>query len=244
MPAPDTAVVLCGGKGTRAWPATAEVPKPMLSVGGIPALGHLLEIYARQGVTRFVLATGYLGSVIADWAATLDSGWDIICHDTGEDSNTGERIRRCAPLIDGPFFATYGDGLGNVDLSALWATHEAGATEGALASLTTVPLPSQYGTVDIDPDGRVERFNEKPVLRDHWINAGFFVIDPAAFASWAGPDLERDVLPDLAARGALRAHRHVGFWKSMDTAKDVADMASLAERAEGAPWLELPVRQG
>ncbi len=242
MPGSLTTVVLCGGKGTRAWPATAEVPKPMLPVADRPALAHVIEIYARQGVRRFVLATGYRGDVVADWARTLPSDLEVIAHDTGEESNTGERVRRCGELEGDTSFAPYGDGLGTVDIGALLATHRAATETGALATVTTVALPSQYGTVDTDGEGRVTGFNEKPLLHDHRINAGFFVFEKRALEAWAGPDRERDVLPDLAGRRALQSYKHPGFWKSMDTQKDVADMTRLATEG-GSPWLQLPSTQ-
>jgi glucose-1-phosphate cytidylyltransferase len=130
------------------------------------------------------------------------------------------------------FFATYADGLGDVDLTALLSFHH--AHPGA-ATLTTVPLPSQYGTIEQGEDGKVLRFREKPVLPDHWINGGFFVFDRRAFENWQGNDLEREVLPALGAAGELYAYRHRGFWKSMDTYKDALDLTALA--AEGRkPW--------
>jgi glucose-1-phosphate cytidylyltransferase len=194
-----------------------------------------VDIYRAQGVTRFVLATGYRGDLVAAWATEAQDrlGVRLDCVDTGEDAGTGERIRQVANRLGEAFFVTYGDGLGNVDLAALLAAH--GATPG-LATVTTVPLPSQYGTLDLGPGDRVLGFHEKPVLGDHWINAGFFVFDRRVFDDWAGPDLERDVLPALAARGSLRAYRHAGFWKSMDTQKDVASMTQLATEG-GRPWL-------
>ena len=239
VPEDLAAVLLCGGRGTRAWPLTQELPKPLLPVGDRPALEHLVEIYARQGVRRFVLATGYLGAAVRDWAvnATFAPDVSVECRDTGDDANTGERVLACAADVGERFFVTYGDGLGNVDLRALLAAHSDG---GRWCTLTTVPLPSQYGTVEFGDADQVSGFREKPVLPDHWINAGFFVFERAALASWAGPDLERDVLPDLAARGQVQAYRHPGFWKSMDTQKDVADLDRLAAEQGGEPWLSLP----
>lgn len=228
-----TAVVLCGGKGTRAWPLTEDLPKPLLPVGDRPAIAHVLEIYARQGVRSFVLAAGYKVERVRDWAAT--SELDVLVLDTGEDANTGDRVHSCLGHVGPRFFATYGDGLGNVDLARLLATHS--RTGGA--TVTSVPLPSQYGTLDLDASDRVLGFVEKPVLDDHWINAGFFVFDADALAACPGSDLEREVLPALAVKGLLGAYRHVGFWKSMDTQKDVADMTRLATEG-GSPWLSLP----
>lgn len=225
----------------RAWPLTEEIPKPLLPVGGGPALAQLVEIYARQGVRRFVMATGYKGEAVRRWAdaATFSADVDVRCVDTGEDSNTGERVRRCSEEVGDRFLVTYGDGLGNVDLGALLSEHAVSAQAGALCTLTTVPLPSQYGTIELSSGDRVTGFQEKPTLPDHWINAGFFVFENEVFRNWPGPDLERDVLPALAAAGRLQAYRHPGFWKSMDTQKDVADLDRLATEG-GAPWLDLP----
>ncbi|HEU5034212.1 MAG TPA: sugar phosphate nucleotidyltransferase [Mycobacteriales bacterium] len=231
-------VILCGGRGVRAWPATAEVPKPMLEVAGRPVLHHVMQIYAAQGCTDFVLATGYRGDVIARWAAGLTEGWTVTCLDTGDDTDTGDRIRACAERIDGVFMATYGDGLGDVDLHALRECH---ASHPGGATVTVVPLPSQYGTIDSDHDGRVTRFREKPVLHDHWINAGFMVFDPEVLLATSGSSLERDVLPAIGSSGGLYVYRHEGFWRSMDTHKDAVDLNTLAVE-EGAPWLTLPTR--
>ncbi|MGZ6791306.1 MAG: sugar phosphate nucleotidyltransferase [Mycobacteriales bacterium] len=234
-PADLVAVVLCGGRGTRAWPLTEDVPKPLLPVGDRPALEHLVEVYRRQGVRRFVLSVGYRGDLVAAWAADAGPrlGVELTCVDTGEDAETGDRVQRVGDRVGERFFATYGDGLGDVDLAALLAAHTAA---GVLATVTTVPLPSQYGTLDLGPGDLVLGFREKPVLDGHWINAGFFVFDRQVLQDWPGPDLERDVLPALAARGELLAHRHAGFWKSMDTQKDVAALTELAAGG-GAPWL-------
>lgn len=233
---PDSVVVLCGGRGLRAWPLTAEVPKALLPVGDRPVLDHLVQVFHAQGVHRVVLAAGYLVETVQQWAAATEHRDAVTVLDTGADSGTAERVRRCADEVGDRFFVTYGDGLGNVDLRALAAAH---ARAQATVTLTTVPLPSPYGTVTLGPDDQVTGFVEKPRLPDHWINAGFFVVEREALDSWAGPDLERDVLPALAAQGRLHAYRHDGFWKSMDTQKDLADMHALATEG-GSPWLDLP----
>jgi glucose-1-phosphate cytidylyltransferase len=226
-------VILCGGKGTRAYPDTIELPKPLLPVAGEPVLLHTMRIYAEQGYEDFILAAGFLAEKIADFARGLPSSWQVEVVDTGPDTNTAGRILRCQHLLDGTFLANYADGLGNVDIPAVVAFHHAHPAAG---TLVTVPLPSQYGTVEFDGDGRIERFREKPKLPDHWINGGYFVFEPAAFDHWAGEDLERDVLPALAAAGELYAYQHRGFWKSMDTYKDALELSALADSEQGAPW--------
>ena len=230
------AVILCGGKGTRAYPHTVDLPKPLLDVAGRPVLSHLMEIYARQGFRRFVLAAGYLIERIEEFATSCPPEYDVAVVDTGEATNTGGRVRRVRDRIDtSRFFVTYGDGLGDVDLHRLLAFHDA---HDGLATMTTVPLPSQYGTIVVDDAGRVDAFREKPRLPDHLINAGYFVFDQGVYEGWPGEDLEREVLPALGERGTLFAHRHDGFWKSMDTYKDAQELTELC-RAGDPPWLRL-----
>jgi glucose-1-phosphate cytidylyltransferase len=200
-------VILCGGKGTRAYPHTVEVPKPLLEVASQPVLRHVMELYAGQGYSRFVLAAGFKQELIREFARDLPPSWDVEVVDTGEDTNTGGRILRCRDYVEDTFFATYADGLADIDLEALARFH--GSHAGA-ATLTTVPLPSQYGTLDCDGDGRVRNFREKPVLPDHWINAGFFVFDTAVFDGWEGEDLEREVtLHGLAPRRTRPRNRRI-----------------------------------
>jgi glucose-1-phosphate cytidylyltransferase len=225
-------VILCGGKGTRAYPHTTDVPKPLLHVDGIPVLSHVLQIYANQGFTQFILSAGYLADAIGDFARGCPSSWDIEVVDTGTETQTADRITRVRHLLDGTFFANYADGLANVDLHDLLSFHRA---HTGSATLTTVPLPSQYGTLETDPDDRVTRFREKPLLPDHRINGGYFVFDVRALDHFLSPDLERDVLPRLGDAGELFAYRHHGFWKSMDTYKDAQALTDLAR--QGAPWM-------
>jgi glucose-1-phosphate cytidylyltransferase len=195
-----------------------------------------MESFARQGFDDFVLASGFRADLIVEFAGDLPTSWTVEVTDTGEDAGTGSRISASRHLTDTTFFATYGDGLGAVDLNALLRFH--GSHPGAV-TVTTVPLPSPYGTVECAHDGRVERFIEKPKLTDHWINAGFLVIDQRAFDHWSGDDLEREILPSLAGAGQLYAYRHAGFWRSMDTYKDALELSALCHEGDG-PWLSLP----
>ena len=233
-------VILCGGKGTRAYPHTVDVPKPLLYVGGRPVLSHVVDIYANQGFRDFVLAAGYMKEAIENWAVSADASCTVDVVDTGEETNTGGRVARVEHLVGETFFVTYADGLGDVDLHALLAFHH---SHPGCATLTTVPLPSQYGTLALDDDGRINDFREKPKLPDHPINAGFFVFDRRAFDHWAGEDLERDVLPALGAAGELYAYRHPGFWQSMDTHKDSRELSALFQGGRG-PWTVDPVDAG
>lgn len=229
-------LILCGGKGTRAHPHTLQIPKPLMTIGETPVLRHLMDIYARQGFTDFVLAGGYLIELLREFALDLPTGWHVEVVDTGEDTGTGGRIAKCSHLLGSRFFATYGDGLGDVDLSELIDLHHA---HSLAATVTAVPLPSPYGTMEWDQHGRVKRFIEKPQLYDHWINAGFFLFDERVFSNWDGDDLEREVLPRLASLGQLGVYRHLGFWRSMDTYKDALELGALCDEG-GAPWTALP----
>lgn len=231
-----TSLILCGGRGMRAYPHSLELPKPLLEVGGRPALRHVMDIYAAQGLTRFVLAAGYKADHIERFATTVPTTWTVEVVDTGEATNTGGRVIRCRDLLGDPFLVNYADGFGNVDLADLVSFHR---SHGAGASMTCVPLPSPYGTIDLDSAGRVQRFREKPRLPDHLINAGYFAMSQAAFDHWQGEDLEAEVLPALSAAGQLFAYRHEGFWKSMDTYKDSRDLSVLCEHGPG-PWMALP----
>lgn len=226
-------VILCGGKGTRAYPQTATLPKPLLEVDGQPILAHVMEVYARQGFADFVLAAGYMRDLIEEFAATCPSSWVVDVVDTGEETNTGGRVRRVAELVGEEFFVTYADGLGDVDLGALLERHR---EHPGAATMTAVPLPSQYGTIEFDESGRVQRFREKPRLHDHFINAGFLAFDRRVFDIWEGEDLERETLPALAHDGELYTNIHTGFWKSMDTHKDALELTALC--SDGVPpWL-------
>lgn len=228
-------VILCGGKGSRIYPFSEYFPKPMMPVNGRPILVHLMRIYAQQGFTKFVLAAGHRKEMLLDYFDGRFSGWEVKILDTGIEADTADRIRACAEHVGERFFATYGDGLGNVDLKALLAFH---CERGGLATVTAVPLRSQYGTLQFDSDGRVHSFTEKPVIHNQWINAGFFVFEKKGMTSWEGTNLESGVLPALAAKGQLYSHLHYGFWKSMDTSKDQQEMERLGEAGE-PPWMDM-----
>ncbi len=227
-------VILCGGKGTRSYPFTEYFPKVMMPISGTPILVHLMRLYAHQGFTNFVLAAGHRKEMLYDYFDGRFPEWKIRIVDTGEESDTGERVRRCAEYVGERFFATYGDGLGNVDLRRLLSFHQA---SGGLATVTSVPLRSQYGTVIFDANHQVQMFVEKPLVPDHWINAGFFVFERRAFEAWEGQNLEVHVLPRLAQMGVLHTFLHHGFWKSMDTSKDQQEMERI-HNGGAPPWMD------
>jgi glucose-1-phosphate cytidylyltransferase len=225
-------VILCGGKGTRSYPFTEYFPKVMMPINGTPILVHLMNIYAAQGFTDFVLAAGHRKEMLFDYFEGRFRNWNVRIVDTGENADTGDRIARCEQFLGDTFFATYGDGLGDLDLPALLAHHR---NCGGLATLTSVPLRSQYGLVVFGPDTRISRFEEKPLVRDYWINAGFFVFQKEVFHHWNGHNLESDALPHLAEMGRLFTYRHHGFWKSMDTSKDQQELEKIY-MSGAAPW--------
>ncbi|MEZ5977446.1 MAG: sugar phosphate nucleotidyltransferase [Planctomycetota bacterium] len=225
-------VILCGGKGTRAYPYTEYLPKPMLPVNGTPIVVQVMRLYAAQGFNEFVLSVGYRKEVIEDYFRDKNGQWSVEIVDTGAETDTAGRIERCRDHVGERFFATYADGLSDVSLHELLEFHDG---HQGLATITGVPLPSQYGTMITDGAGRIDSFREKPILRDHWINAGFFVFDRAVFDHWKGSNLERDVFPSLSRDGLVYMHRHDGFFKSMDSFKDQREFEALAAAGD-PPW--------
>ncbi len=227
-------VILCGGKGIRAFPFTEYMPKPMLPVGGSPILAQVMRSFISQGFTEFVLATGYRRSVIEDYFDGKDIGATIDILDTGEDTDTGGRLIACRDLVGETFFATYADGLSDVPLERLLSFHKG---HPGLATITSVPLITQYGILETEPSGEVVAMEEKPVLREYWINAGFFVFDREVFDHWEGQNLERDVFPNLIKRRLVYTYNHDGFFKSMDNYKDQQEFEDLIRSNDGRmPW--------
>jgi glucose-1-phosphate cytidylyltransferase len=229
-------VILCGGRGTRLRERTESVPKALVEIGGRPILWHVIGIYAAQGFERFLLATGYLGEMVAGFVASESwpDGVEVECVDTGLDTPTGGRIARLGERLGaGAFCATYADGVADIDLEGLLGFHRA---QGALGTVTVVQPHLQWGVAEIGADHRVEGFVEKP-RSEHWINGGFFCFESAAL-DYIGEDsvLEREPLQRLAADGQLSAYRHEGFWDCMDTYKDAVELNDLWSSGR-APWL-------
>jgi len=230
-----TVVILCGGRGTRLQEGARALPKPLVEIGGRPILWHVIQIYLVQGFRRFLLLTGHRRAQIEQFVAAEPWPQDaeVRCLDTGEDTPTGGRLHRAAGAVDSePVCVTYADGVADVDLEALLGYH-AGHPGGA--TMTVVRPRLQFGVAELNGDGVVRGFVEKPVS-DHWVNGGFFCFDRRALEVM-GPDsvLEREPLEQLAARGALRAFRHQGFWACMDTYKDALELDDLWA-AGRAPW--------
>jgi glucose-1-phosphate cytidylyltransferase len=210
------------------------VPKALVEIGGRPILWHVIQIYAAQGFERFLLATGYLGEAIEEFVAAQrwPGGVEVECVDTGLDTPTGGRIARLGErLEDHRFCVTYADGVADVDLGALLEFHREG---GSLATMTVVRPNLQWGVAELAGE-RVAGFVEKP-RSEHWINGGFFCLEPGALAYVEAESVfEREPLQRLAAEGELAAYRHEGFWDCMDTYKDAVELNDLWVVGE-APW--------
>jgi glucose-1-phosphate cytidylyltransferase len=235
-------VILCGGRGTRLRERTESVPKALVEIGGRPILWHVIQIYAAQGFDRFLLATGYMGEAVEEFATAerWPEGVQVECVDTGLDTSTGGRVAALAERVgDGTFCATYADGVADIDLNALLDFHR---EQGALATVTVVRPNLQWGVAELAGDA-VTGFVEKP-RSEHWINGGFFCFEPRALG-YIGADsvLEREPLERLAADGQLRAFRHEGFWDCMDTYKDAVVLNDLWTGGDAAwrIWDPAPV---
>lgn len=232
-------LILAGGKGTRAYPYTESMPKAMMPVNGRPILLHVMQLFVDQGFREFVLSLGWHKNVIMDYFHGKKLDWDIQLVDTGTETDTGGRIEKCKDLLGDKFMATYVDGLSDVNLEKLIEFHD---SHSGVATLTTVPLRSQYGTIITDPKERITDFQEKPVLREHWINAGFFVFDKGVFDHWVGTNLERHVFPELSRKNQIYAYKHDGFFKSMDTYKDQLEFEQLCQAGD-MPWKATPASE-
>jgi glucose-1-phosphate cytidylyltransferase len=252
------AVLLAGGLGTRMREETEFRPKPMVEVGGKPVLWHIMKLLSAQGIKEFVICTGYKSEHIAnyfanygalnqDFTVTLGDDSSIVYHDrhedldwtvtvayTGADTMTGGRIKRVRKYVgDEPFLCTYGDGIASVDLRALQEFH---SSHGKTATMTTTRPYSRFGVVDINDDGDVASFREKPQT-DDWINIGYFIFEPAVFDYIDGDStvLEQEPLHRLADEDQLSAFRHDGFWQPMDTQRESQHLNELWSRGK-APW--------
>jgi glucose-1-phosphate cytidylyltransferase len=228
-------VILCGGRGTRLQEHTKSIPKPLVEIGGEPIVWHVIQIYAAQGFRSFMLCTGYKGELIEEYVASRS--WpddvEVRCLDTGLDTPTGGRMRQAGLALEGrAFCATYSDGVADIDLRALTDYH---TEHGGLSTMTVVQPELQFGVAELNGDGRVRGFQEKPRV-EHWINGGFFCFEPGAL-DYIGAEsvLERDPLERLAADGQLHAFRHEGFWECMDTYKDSVLLNDVWS-AGTAPW--------
>ncbi len=230
-----TVAILCGGRGTRLQEHTQSIPKPLVEIGGRPIVWHVIQIFLAQGFSRFLLLTGYRGEQLERFAAQerWPSGAEVRCLPTGADTPTGGRVHLAARELGSEGFClTYADGVADIDLDALLRYH---ADHAAPATMTVVRPTLQFGVADMNGDGVVRGFVEKP-RSEHWVNGGFFCLEPSVFKVLrADSVLEREPLEQLAAAGELRAFRHEGFWDCMDTYKDAVTLNDLWSHGR-APW--------
>jgi glucose-1-phosphate cytidylyltransferase len=251
-------VILAGGLGTRLSEETDVKPKPMVEIGGRPILWHIMKIYSAHGINDVIVCCGYRGYVIKEYFAnyflhmsdvTFDVAnnrmevhnkraepWRITLVDTGEETMTGGRLRRVRDFLDDETFCfTYGDGVGNVDITRLVAFHR---EEKVLATMTAVKPPGRFGAISLEPgQRRIDAFREKPRGDGTFINGGFFVLEPGAidFIASDATTWEREPLEDLARSGNLAAYPHEGFWQPMDTLRDRKLLEDLWASG-AAPW--------
>ena len=252
------AVILAGGYGTRISEESGVKPKPMVEIGGMPILWHILKIYSAHGINDFVLCLGYKGYVIKDYFAryqlhssnvtfdmkrnemqvhqNLAEPWCVTLVDTGEKTMTGGRLKRVREYLDNETFCmTYGDGVSDVDIPALIRFHKA---QGTLATLTAAQPPGRFGAFSLHQgQNRIDTFKEKPEGDGAWVNSGFFVLEPAVIdyidgdsSVWEHQPLER-----LAHDSQLSAYRHHGFWQPMDSLRDKTVLENLWQSGN-PPW--------
>ena len=251
------AVILAGGLGTRLSEETATRPKPMVEIGGKPILWHIMKIYEAHGINDFIVCLGYKGHVIKEYFQNyfllgsdvtfhLATGkltllrqeteaWNVTLVDTGEETQIGGRIKRILPHVanDECFCLTYGDGVGNVDVTAAIAQHR---EDGRLATVTAMQPPGRFGSLRYE-GRRVLGFQEKPQGDGGWINGGFFVCSPKVGQYISGDETvwEREPLERLAGEGQLGVYFHHGFWQPMDTLRDRRSLEELWASGR-APW--------
>jgi glucose-1-phosphate cytidylyltransferase len=248
--------ILAGGVGSRLVEETEVKPKPMVEIGGMPILWHIMKHYAHHGFTEFVIALGYRGEYIKRWFTDFCSlegdmtvntrtrditihnsnqaEWTVHLVDTGQDTLTGGRIKRLRPWIgDSPFLLTWGDGVADIDIPRLVSFHQ---SHGRLLTLTAVRPPARFGHLEFNNDA-VVRFSEKPQTSEGWINGAFFVCEPRVFEFIEGDQTqwEREPLENIAAAGELMAYRHSSFWQCMDTLRDKKLLQNLWD-AGNPPW--------
>ena len=251
-------VILAGGRGTRISEESHLKPKPMIEIGGMPILWHIMKYYSHFGFNDFIICCGYKGYAIKEYFAdyylhrsdvTFDFSadnkmtvhanvaepWKVTLVDTGLETMTGGRLKRVRKHIgDGTFMLTYGDGVSDVDLPRLLEFHR---QSGRMATMTAVQLSARFGVVDIDSDSTISSFREKSEEDGSWINGGFMVFEPGIFDLIEGDAtiLERYPLAEAARRKQLNAFKHKGFWQCMDTLRDKILLDDLLEKGE-APW--------
>ncbi len=214
------------------YPETEELPKPLLHVGNRPILWHIMKLYSKHGHKDFILLLGFKGDMIKEYfveSANIEPDWNITFLDTGIGTEKGERIRLAKDMINGDkFLLAYGDDLCNVNINDVIKLHE---KNGKMVTLTSVKLTSNFGIVEMDETGTVKEFKEKPIL-EHWISGGYIVLNKEVI-DYIKPGMdETDAFAALAAEGKVQAFKHDGFWKTMNTIKDMQELNNLWEKGE------------
>ena len=230
-------ILLAGGLGTRISEETSDKPKPMVLLDDKPIIWHLMSIFAVQGFDDFVIASGYKGEIITEWVANLESPWKIEVLNTGLNTQTGGRIAQCMKRYpEERVFATYGDGLGNIDLVGLLDFH---LTHNKKATVTAVRPPARFGVLESE-NGRVTHFGEKNQADAGWINGGFFILEPSVskYVFSDSEPFETGALPRLVQESELMSYHHSGFWQPMDTLREKQDLVKYVESGN-IPWLEI-----
>ncbi|HIG0354951.1 TPA: glucose-1-phosphate cytidylyltransferase [Clostridium sporogenes] len=251
------AVILAGGFGTRITEETVLKPKPMVDIGGKPIIWHIMNIYSNYNINDFIICCGYKGYMIKEYFANyhthmsdmtvdLHSGdiryynskaepWKITLIDTGINTMTGGRLKRVKDYIGNEtFMLTYGDGVSDVNVDKLLDFHK---LSGKIATVTAVQPEGRFGALNINKNGQVDTFVEKPIGDGGWINGGFFVLEPGVF-NYLKDDstvLEKEPLQNLTEESQLNAYKHEGFWKPMDTLRDKLELEKLWDNGR-APW--------
>jgi glucose-1-phosphate cytidylyltransferase len=254
-------MILCGGLGTRLREETEVRPKPMVEIGGRPILWHIMKLYAWYGLDDFILCLGYKGHMIKDYflnyqaySADLtirlgapdaveyhnrpsEENWRVTLVETGQIAQTGTRVARAGRYVRGSSFCvTYGDGVGDIDITALLDFHD---KHGRIGTITGVRPPGRFGEIRLDEEGRAVEFNEKPQVTEGVINGGFFVFQREFLERYLTDDsdlmLEGEPLQRLARDGELMVYLHEGFWQPMDTYRELTVLDQLW-RSGAAPW--------
>ena len=229
------AVILAGGLGTRISEESHAQPKPMIKIGGMPILLHIMKIYSYYKINEFIICLGYKGDVIKKFFSNYDSTpWNVQLIDTGLDTMTGGRLKRIQEHIDDTFCVTYGDGLSDININNLISFHK---EKKSLATLTAIHPPERFGVLSLSGD-YVSEFHEKHRGESSWINGGFFVFEPEVFDYLQDGDmtiLERGPLETLSKEQKLTAFKHNGFWFPMDTLRDKRYLENLWNTKK-APW--------
>lgn len=254
------AVILAGGLGTRISEETTIKPKPMVEIGGMPILWHIMKIYSLHGIHEFIICCGYKGHVIKEFfsnyvvrtaSVTFDMAansvqvhdavtepWKVTLIDTGADTLTGGRLRRVRDYIgDDTFCFTYGDGVSDINIRELVAFHK---KQKVKATLTAVQPAGRFGAIVLgENDTKIKSFYEKPSGDGAWVNGGYFVLEPDAIDYITGDSTtwEQEPLQNLAREGQLAAYKHHGFWQPMDTLRDKHYLEGLIEKRR-APWIK------